>query len=233
MKNISALIILQLSVFCFVPNIQAQHSSTGNWFQYFGIHPTASRWLVLTEAQHRNYNFAGDLQQFMVRAGAGYNLTPSNHNLMVGYAYILSENYLPDSDTEKIRTFENRLFGQFAFKHPMGRVMLGHRYRAEYRQFGHQSESWRARYQLWFQFPLNKSVIESGTLYLMVSDEIFLNTTHPQFDRNRLYGAFGYCISRYLSVELGMMRQSLSTTARNQLQIALFNRIPFKTRSQE
>jgi Protein of unknown function (DUF2490) len=64
-------------------------------------------------------------------------------------------------------------------------------------------------------------------VYLSMSDEAFINAKSNVFDRNRLYGGLGYVIDKNLRVELGYMSQMLENSNRGQLQILLFNNIPF------
>ena len=62
----------------------AQKSDVGNWFIYFGNQKINKKWNWHNEVQYRNYNFAGDLQQLLLRTGIGYNLTENNSNVLMG-----------------------------------------------------------------------------------------------------------------------------------------------------
>ena len=90
----------------------SQDSSFGNWLLYIGNKKLDSKWNIHHEVQYRNYNAIGDLEQLLLRTGVGYNLTENNNNLLLGYGYILSENYIGDSD-EKVTVNEHRIFQQF------------------------------------------------------------------------------------------------------------------------
>ena len=63
----------------------------------------------------------------------------------------------------------------------------------------------RLRYRLMLFVPLNKPVIEKGTLFLGFYDEIFINIKESFFDRNRLYGALGYQINKDISIQTGIL----------------------------
>src|SRR5687768_17302345 len=89
-------------LFLFFGIATAQKTSTGNWFIYFGSQSFAKKWNWHNEVQYRNYNFAGDLQQLMLRTGIGYNLTEKNNNVLLGYGYIRSENYIQYSETKVV-----------------------------------------------------------------------------------------------------------------------------------
>jgi hypothetical protein len=60
-----------------------------------------------------------------------------------------------------------------------------------------------------------------------------VNSENDVFDRDRWYFALGYNITANLRVEAGFMEQMLSNRARNQLQIVLYNSIPFRTRNDQ
>lgn len=205
--------------------LHAQKTSTGNWFIYFGNQSFAKKWNWHNEVQYRNYNLAGDLQQLMLRTGVGYNLSEKNNNVLLGYGYIRSENYIPNSDL-KVVNEESRVFQQFIHKHTLGRIFFQHRFRYEERFFARNFQM-RGRYFLALNIPLNKKTMEKSALYLSFYNEVFLNMKDPVFDRNRAYGALGYVINKNLKFEAGFMAQTLRNSNRNQFQIVLFNNIPF------
>ena len=68
--------------------------------------------------------------------------------------------------------------------------------------------------------------METNAAYLSAYNEIFLNAEKPAFDRNRLYGEEGYCISIYLRVETGFMLQMLENKNQSQFQIIFFSDLP-------
>ena len=66
--------LLSLLLVLFITaNGNAQSSEVGNWFLYFGNQKINNRWNFHNEVQYRNYNFAGDLEQLLLRTGIGYN----------------------------------------------------------------------------------------------------------------------------------------------------------------
>ena len=84
------------------------------------------------EVQYRNYNIADDWQQLLLRIGIGYHLTENNNNILLGYGYINSQNYLPNK-TEKISSNEHRVFRQFINRQNISKVFLRHQYMIEER----------------------------------------------------------------------------------------------------
>jgi hypothetical protein len=206
-------------------NVQvfSQNSDVGNWLVYMGNQKVGDKFNFWNEAQYRNYNFIGDLQQFLVRAGVGYDLTEKNNNVLLGYGYFLSENYV--GDDIKRATWEHRIYGQFLSKQKMGVVSLSHRYRFEQRFFETENR-FRYRYALAINVPLNKKELSDGAVYAAASNELFINNRPDYFDRNRLYGGVGYFFNDYLRLEVGFMNQYVNGAGRNQFQISLFNNLP-------
>ena len=133
----------------------AQSSDFGNWLIYIGSKKVNSKWNIHNEIQFRNYDAIGDLEQLLLRTGVGYNLSENNHNVLLGYGYINSENYSGDKK-EKITVNEHRIFQQFTSKQKIGTVSLTHRYRFEQRFVESDFKS-RLRYFLAFKVPLQKT----------------------------------------------------------------------------
>ena len=224
MKKYKPIIILSTLVFLCL-NVSAQESKTGNWFVYFGNQALSKKVNWHNEIQYRNYDFAGDLQQLLLRTGIGFNLSENNNNLLLGYGFIRSANYIPTTD-DKIIVDEHRIYQQFITRQSFGRVNLQHRYRLEERFLPNEFKL-RFRYFLSINIPLNKLRMDKGAVYASAYNEIFLNSESPFFDRNRIYGAIGYVVSKHLRAEIGIMSQTLEKNHRNQFQIVIFNNLPF------
>ena len=116
-----------------LPNIgTSQNSDFGNWLIYIGNKKLNSKWNIHNEVQYRNYDAVGDLEQLLLRTGLGYTFNDNKNNVLLGYGYILSENYIGDTD-DKVSVNEHRIFQQFTSKQNIGSVKLNHRYRFEQR----------------------------------------------------------------------------------------------------
>ena len=128
---------------------------------------------------------------------------------------------------------EYRTAGQVTVYNALGRVLLDHRYRFEYRWFGLKkatdnpdnptgpaetydflaaNEKMRFRYRLRANILLNSKAMEVGTIYIMCSSEIFLqlgtNVANTNvFDQNRCYLGLGYKLSPLLRTEVGFFNQ--------------------------
>jgi hypothetical protein len=208
-----------LMVILMVPIIsQSQESDFGNWLIYIGNKKINSKWNIHNEVQHRNYNAVGDLEQLLLRTGLGYTFNNGKSNALMGYGYILSENYIGDSD-DKISVSEHRIFQQFTSNQSIGSVKVSHRYRFEQR-FVEDDFKMRFRYFLALNVPLSNK--EDNKFYASAYNEIFLNTKSSIFDRNRLYAGLGYNINKSVRLEAGYMNQFFETSGRDQFNIFTF-----------
>lgn len=218
--------ILGIFILLFSFSYANAQNGLGNWWIYFGNNKINKSLNWHNEIQYRNYNFIGDLEQFMLRTGLGYDLTPQNNNLLLGYGYIISEPY--DEFGHKNRNTEHRIFGQFITKQNILRTYLQHRYRLEYRIPESNHSTMRARYFLAANIPLNNREMKPNTVYLSLYNEIFINFNASYYDRNRVYAALGYQINKDLKAEVGYMSQILPHTSSHQLQLVFFNNISFE-----
>ena len=206
-------------------SLYSQKSDIGNWFIYFGNQKINQNWNWHNEIQYRNYDFIGDTNQLLLRTGIGYNLTENNNNVLLGYAFVNTHKYIPNSD-QKQESNEHRIFQQFITKQNFGRFYFLHRYRVEER-FLPDDFQVRLRYFLNATIPLNKKTLDKNAIYFSTYNEIFVNTEKPLFDRNRIYAALGFVINKNFKVEAGFMSQILQQSNRNQFQIVIFNNLPF------
>lgn len=206
-------------------SLYSQKSEIGNWFIYFGNQKINQNWNWHNEIQYRNYDFIGDTNQLLLRTGLGYNLTENNNNVLLGYAFVNTHKYIPNSD-QKQESNEHRIFQQFITKQNFGRFYFLHRYRVEER-FLPDDFQVRLRYFLNATIPLNKKTLDKNAIYFSTYNEIFVNTEKPLFDRNRIYAALGFVINKNFKVEAGFMSQILQQSNRNQFQIVIFNNLSF------
>lgn len=209
------------SLFLLAPMLaSAQQSDLGNWIIYLGDKKLKGGFNWHHEVQHRNYNAIGDLEQLLLRTGLGYNLSGQNNNVLLGYAYILSQNYLSGTD-EKTSIHEHRLYQQFITRQRFSRFYTQHRYRFEQRWVEGDFKL-RLRYFLSLNVPLNHKTLRDNTLYLSAYNEIFLNVSEDTFDRNRLYFGLGYKPSSLVRFELGYLNQFLKGIDRDQINLIAF-----------
>lgn len=209
---------LTATTFCF-----AQKNDLGAWYMYFGNNKISKKLNWHNEIQYRSFDGGTDLEQLLIRTGIGYDLSENNNNILLGYGFILSQPYM---DGEKQENIEHRIFQQYITKQKFGRFNIQHRYRLEER-FLEEDFRMRFRYYLNFNIPINNKEMLPKTFYASVYNEIFLHLDSPAFDRNRVYGALGYVISKNLRIEAGYMNQIQENKNRGQIQIGFYNNIPF------
>ncbi len=201
----------------------AQKNDLGAWYMYFGNNKISKKLNLHNEIQYRSFDGGTDLEQLLIRTGIGYDLSENNNNILLGYGFILSQPYM---DGEKQENIEHRIFQQYITKQKFGCFNIQHRYRLEER-FLEEDFRMRFRYYLNFNIPINNKEMLPKTFYASVYNEIFLHLDSPAFDRNRVYGALGYVISKNLRIEAGYMNQIQENKNRGQIQIGFYNNIPF------
>ena len=207
-------------------SVIGQSNNVGTWFVYFGNQKINDKWNIQSDFQYRDYRFLGQRNQFLARAGLGYNLKPQNHNLLLGYAYIATDAY-DEFDNNTSTKIEHRIYKQYLYKNKVGANSLTHRFRLEERFFPNEF-GLRARYFISVQKPLGSKTIAKGNTYLSAYNELFVDIKDPKFDRNRLYGGLGYGITESLRIETGYMIQAQKNITRGQLQLIIVNNLPFK-----
>ena len=65
------------------------YASLGNWLMYTGNNAITSKVSLWNEIQYRDYTFAGDMNQLLMRSGINY-IANEQSQYMIGYAYILT-----------------------------------------------------------------------------------------------------------------------------------------------
>ena len=194
----------------------SQESNVGNWFMYLGNKKLNSNCNIHNEVKYRNYNVVGDMEQLLLRTGIGFNLSPNNNNILLGYGFIRSENYV--STDQKVGNNEHRIFQQFITRQSFNRVSLQHRYRFEQR-FLENDFKLRFRYFISVNVALSKPKIEKNTFYLSAYNEVFIQSKENLYDRNRVYAGLGYAINKDFRIELGYMNQLFNKGSRDQINI--------------
>ncbi|NOX47980.1 MAG: DUF2490 domain-containing protein [Chlorobi bacterium] len=214
-----------LFLFTMPISLLSQQNETGNWIMYFGMNKLSDKFSIHTEVQYRNHTLIpNNTEQLLLRTGLNYHFSGKAF-ATAGYAYVPSYDF--ESEQIAPESIEHRIWQQLILANTIGRIKFEHRYRIEQRWVNKDYKN-RLRYRLMLFVPLNKPKIEKGTLFLGVYDEIFLNTKKDFFDRNRLYGALGFQYNKVSNVQIGVLHQQLTDSAKWYLQFALFLNIDFR-----
>jgi uncharacterized protein DUF2490 len=218
-KKCETLVSFIFLILFLIPNFGfAQQDKFGNWIMYFGTFKVGEKLSIHTEFQFRNHTFIpNNTEQLLPRVGLNYHLS-DKAIVTAGYAFIPS--YVFESEQKSPEFKEHRIWQQFIIRNQIGRVQFDHRYRIEQRWINQIYKN-RFRYRLMLFIPLNKSVIEKGSVFLTLYDEIFINSEKTFFDRNRLYGALSYQISKNTSIQSGVLHQQVSAYGKLYFQLAL------------
>lgn len=206
---------------------QFDEDQTGAWYMYsWSTMPRESRFGLQGDVQHRNWDMAGDLEQWLVRGGATWTPENSAVKYTLGYAHIVSGAFGPSA----AKTKERRVYQEALLPQRVGlRGFVTHRLRFEQRDVEHQDLRTRLRYFIGFNYPFNQDTLGQGAVYLALSNEFFLNLEQDigrnrqvdYFDRNRAYAAVGYSLTDALRLQFGYMQQDLDEAGKGQLQFSL------------
>lgn len=206
---------------------QVDEDQVGAWYMYFfNKSLEGSQWGFQGDAQYRNWDLGGDLEQLLLRGGVTYRPQNANVLLTFGYANITSGVFGGSNDT----TREDRVYQEALLPHRVGeRLYLRHRFRFEQRWVDNQDFRTRFRYALFADIPLNSDSITEGTYYLSLYNELFINGERDigdgrsvdTYDRNRTYAALGYALGDRLRIQGGYMYQHSNSVEKGQLQISL------------
>ena len=196
----------------------AQEEKTGNWLMYFGMNKVSKHLSIHTEIQYRHHSIIpNNVEQLLLRSGLNFHFSKKSI-FTAGYAYIPS--YIYQSVQKSPETIEHRIWQQFILTNNIARIKFEHRYRIEQRWINHHYKN-RFRYRLMLFVPVNKKIIEKGSLFLALYDEIFIQDKKHFFDRNRLYGALAYQFHKTSSIQAGMLHQRINDYGKWYLQFAI------------
>ena len=140
----------------------AQSNSDGTWFVYFGNQKINNNWNLQSDIQYRLKQVPEQSSQLIMRAGLGYNLTPGNHNVLLGGVYVQTN--FSDELNDKPVLEEKRIYQQYLFKQNFKNFYTTHRFRLEER-FLPNEFGLRSRYFLSAQKPLNGKALNKNSVY--------------------------------------------------------------------
>lgn len=204
---------------------QIDEDELGAWYTYAWNATFDERRIGFQgDIQYRNWDYVGDLEQLLVRAGVTFRFNESRALYTAGVAHITSGAYGDRSAT----TAERRAYQEASIPGRIGRkVFLTHRFRFEQRWLDGQDFRTRLRYFFGLSVPFNQDTLGKGAVYLSFYNELFANLERDigdgrrvdSFDRNRAYLAIGRSLRDDLRLQVGYMFQKTETVGKGQLQI--------------
>jgi len=201
---------------------------TGNWIMYFGTNKISDKLSIHSELQYRNHTISPtNIEQLLLRTGLNYHIKP-HASATIGYAHIGNHTYKSNRKSPEVE--EHRIWQQFLTTNKIGRIKFEHRYRIEER-FIEKDFKTRFRYRIMLFYPLNRKLLETGTIYLGIYNELFINGEKTFFDRNRLYGGIGYKYSQNIEFQIGLLRQEVQTSVKTFLQFGMILNTDFKKKN--
>ncbi|MDT8399294.1 MAG: DUF2490 domain-containing protein, partial [Pseudomonadales bacterium] len=223
--------ILVILLLFFLPRLtfaqDVNEDKTGAWYMYmWNKDLDNSSYGFQGDIQHRNWNLGGDLEQLLIRGGLTWRPQKSSIKYTLGYAYIKSGAFGPNSAT----TSERRLYQEALIPQRLGsKAYITHRIRLEQRDVDGQDYRNRLRYFVGLNYPLNQDTLGKGAVYLAFYNELFMNFERnigndrrvDYFDRNRTYAAIAYSLSNNSRLQFGYMHQETEFFGKGQLQLNL------------
>jgi hypothetical protein len=208
------------------------------WVFYTGNHKITEKLGIHTEYQWRRNDLFNKWMQSQIRVGLDFNFSKVA-STSFGYSFVKSMDYgkFADETNPSYNHYEfneHRIWQQFITKQQIGRFYTQNRFRLEQRWIEYKKKDatgtyvrdnetlspgtsepfrfrQRARYRFMVQIPLNHKEMVDNTVFLQVSDEVFVNfgghVTKNIFDQNRAYIALGYRFNHHCNLQLGYMNQ--------------------------
>lgn len=222
---------LFLSGICFVffGALSAQDTGNKQWLQYYNDWQINSKWSVLTDASYRWNGGFEEKSQYLVRAGAGYQIAPK---LRTAVGLAISRRYQNDAGTFEFRPYQE---AQYSLSFP--KWNFSQRLRIEERFFNPVFDgslqtpntfNWRFRYAITGSIPLLALSTKhpEKKLLLILGDEIMFNAGSGKgrkpFDQNRLLISPTLVLTNQLSISFTWMQlntHNIANSAYNDSQV--------------
>ena len=171
----------------------------GTWTVYNGFFNLSPKYELFIESQLRTWQPYQNIETWCFRPYISYRVKPS-HLIGLSTEYFANYNY----GEPKTHVNEFRLGIQDLFFYKVGRAVMQHRTRYEFRFFDDLPNTQRIRYRIQLALPLNKHDFKKGGIIWIINNEIFINT-YPklQYNQNRLYTSLGYNFTDNFNLQMG------------------------------
>jgi len=182
----------------------SQKSHFGSWNVINTKVTLSNKWGVYNELQLRSQSFYNDHFYYEVKGGVSYSVSKNFVFLLGVGKYVTYTD--GGSFVKPLSANETRFWQQLTMNQYLERIKFEHRYRIEQRWFSTGYRN-RFRYRLNTVVPLNHIKMQPKTFYITAFDEIFLTNKAPYFERNRVFGGFGYQFNKLFTVQPGYLYQ--------------------------
>jgi len=125
----------------------------------------------------------------------GFVYTGFAHWLNVGFNY----RQVFEKDSEGVWRRENRPHLNASLKGRLNDIAVSSRSRLEFRDRETESNLWRYRNKVTFEFPVT---LTDFKLSPYLADEVFINFDHTNYSSNRLYAGFKLALARDVKAEI-------------------------------
>lgn len=193
------LILISLCIY----STNAKGENLGSWNIFNARGNIINNFGYMCEFQLRSLSFYDEFFYYEMKGGVSYALSES-FNLLVGtgfyHTFPEGGNFVTPSKQRELRTWLELTTKQY-----IDRFNFEHRYRMEQRYTSNGYRN-RYRYRLLLVIPLNNPKLIENTIYSAIFNEVFFTNIAPYFERNRIFGGFGYKFD-FLTFQLGYIYQ--------------------------
>ena len=199
------LIILFVCLFL-MSIVEGQTTNTGTWNIGDFYYKPNNQFTLWMEVQTRSQNIFSVFFYHQYKGGLFYHFSKTHSSVFFGGCRYTTYNYKANFKSP-ILTDEFRIWEQLILNNAYHHFNVEHRYRLEQRWVNNIFRPC-LRYRLNPTYPINHSSIVPNTLFISVSDEVFLGNNNPRLERNRYYIGLGYQFSPLFTLQMGLLNQT-------------------------
>lgn len=187
----------------------------GSWYTYGSSHRLSKRFSINPYGELRFYEPSSNYNLTFISLRGNYHFK-DNQSFGLGYAYLDIDTVFEFDNQPNVN--EHRVFEQYIQSHHLGGFKLSHRARFEHRFlfFSTKDELQnRFRYRVSAKYNINKS------LFIVVSEEPFINFQDQVFHENRFYTGLGINLYSHSQIQIGYLKQHIRKNNLNRIQIGI------------
>jgi len=218
----SAILITTILITAYTSCNAQDNQSLGNWNSVLVKGKLSPKWSLLGESHIRSSNYDFKYDYFEIKMGIGYAIS-KNLTGLFGTGFFNTDEPGGFFQTPALQK-ELRTWLELNLKQTFKRFYFEHRVRLEQRFIGDKYKN-RLKYRLGLLVPINKTEMVHGSIYLALSDELFMPQYGPVVEKNRFYLGAGFKMNKNAALQIGCIndndyKPNIHTT-KNFLQIML------------